>query len=113
MEAGLASAGMDVVMLGPLPTPAIAYLTQTARAHAGVVISASHNHYSDNGIKFFSPIGTKISDELQDEIEALMQQDIKVVPSEQLGKPTEWTMLWAVMSNFVKARYLDEWISKA
>ena len=86
MEAGLASAGMDVVMLGPLPTPAIAYLTQTARAHAGVVISASHNHYSDNGIKFFSPIGTKISDELQDEIEALMQQDIQVVPSEQLGK---------------------------
>ena len=86
MEAGLASAGMDVVMLGPLPTPAIAYLTQTARANAGVVISASHNHYSDNGIKFFSPQGTKISDEVQEEIEALMSQDMQVVSSEQLGK---------------------------
>ncbi|MCH2190006.1 MAG: phosphoglucosamine mutase [Gammaproteobacteria bacterium] len=86
MEAGLSSAGMDVVMLGPLPTPAIAYLTQTARALAGVVISASHNHYSDNGIKFFSPGGAKISDEIQDEIEALMQESMKVVPSEQLGK---------------------------
>lgn len=86
MEAGLSSAGMDVVMLGPLPTPAIAYLTQTARANAGVVISASHNHYSDNGIKFFSPRGAKISDEIQDEIEALMGQPMQVVPSEQLGK---------------------------
>ena len=86
MEAGLSSAGMDVVMLGPLPTPAIAYLTQTARAHAGVVISASHNHYSDNGIKFFSPLGTKISDEIQDEIEALMRTKMDVVDSEQLGK---------------------------
>jgi len=86
MEAGLSSAGMDVVMLGPLPTPAIAYLTQTARANAGVVISASHNHYSDNGIKFFSPRGSKISDEIQDEIEALMAQPMKVVASEQLGK---------------------------
>jgi len=86
MEAGLASAGMDVTMLGPLPTPAIAYLTQTARANAGVVISASHNHYGDNGIKFFSPNGTKISDEIQDEIEALMSQDLNVVASEELGK---------------------------
>lgn len=86
MEAGLSSAGMDVVMLGPLPTPAIAYLTQTARALAGVVISASHNHYSDNGIKFFAPGGVKISDELQDEIETLMQGSMQVVPSEQLGK---------------------------
>ena len=86
MEAGLSSAGMDVVMLGPLPTPAIAYLTQTARAHAGVVISASHNPYTDNGIKFFSPQGTKISDEIQDEIEELMTKPMQVVISEQLGK---------------------------
>ena len=86
MEAGLSSAGMDVVMLGPLPTPAIAYLTQTARANAGVVISASHNNYADNGIKFFSPDGSKISDEIQDEIEALMHQPINVVESKQLGK---------------------------
>ena len=86
MEAGLSSSGMDVTMLGPLPTPAIAYLTQTARATAGVVISASHNNYADNGIKFFGPNGTKISDEIQDEIEQLMQLPLEVVPSEQLGK---------------------------
>lgn len=86
MESGLSSAGMDVVMLGPLPTPAIAYLTQTARANAGVVISASHNNYADNGIKFFAPDGSKISDQIQDEIEALMRQPIKVVESRELGK---------------------------
>lgn len=86
MEAGLSSSGMDVIMLGPLPTPAIAYLTQTARANAGVVISASHNNYSDNGIKFFGPNGTKISDQIQDEVEQLMQQPLEVVASEQLGK---------------------------
>lgn len=86
MEAGLSSAGMDVTMLGPLPTPAIAYLTQTARANAGVVISASHNSYTDNGIKFFAPDGTKISDQLQAEIEGLMRQPIEVVSSDLLGK---------------------------
>jgi len=86
MEAGLSSAGMDVTMLGPLPTPAIAYLTQTARANAGVVISASHNNYADNGIKFFSPDGTKVSDAIQDEIEELMHQPINVVSSKELGK---------------------------
>ena len=86
MEAGLSSSGMDVTMLGPLPTPAIAYLTQTARANAGVVISASHNNYADNGIKFFSAGGTKISDEIQSEIEQLMYETVEVVPSEELGK---------------------------
>lgn len=86
MEAGLSSAGMDVTMLGPLPTPAIAYLTQSARALAGVVISASHNVYSDNGIKFFSARGTKISDEIQMEIEHLMNQQMQMVASHELGK---------------------------
>ena len=86
MEAGLSSAGMDVTMLGPLPTPAIAYLTQTARANAGVVISASHNNYADNGIKFFSAKGAKISDEIQAEIEQLMLEDMQVVTSKELGK---------------------------
>jgi len=86
MEAGLSSSGMDVTMLGPLPTPAIAYLTQTARASAGVVISASHNHYSDNGIKFFAPNGAKISDQVQGEIEILMSTAIEVVDSKELGK---------------------------
>jgi len=86
MEAGLSAAGVNVTLLGPLPTPGIAYLTQTARAGAGVVISASHNHFSDNGIKFFSSEGTKISDQIQSEIEALMSQPMQVVESEQLGK---------------------------
>ena len=86
MEAGLSSAGMDVTMLGPLPTPAIAYLTQSARALAGVVISASHNTYSDNGIKFFSARGTKISDEMQTEIEQLMREQMQMVASHDLGK---------------------------
>lgn len=86
MEAGLSSAGMDVTMLGPLPTPAIAYLTQTARASAGVVISASHNNYADNGIKFFSSKGEKISDEIQEEIEQLMHEPLEVVSSKELGK---------------------------
>lgn len=86
MEAGMASAGMDVMLLGPLPTPAIAYLTQTARAQAGVVISASHNKYGDNGIKFFSSKGTKISDEIQAEIEQLMHEPMQVVKSKELGK---------------------------
>lgn len=86
MEAGLSAAGVNVTLLGPLPTPGIAYLTQTARAGAGVVISASHNHYSDNGIKFFSAEGTKISDQIQSEIEALMSQPMQVVESELLGK---------------------------
>jgi len=86
MEAGLSSAGVDVTMLGPLPTPAIAYLTQSARAQAGVVISASHNAYADNGIKFFSSRGTKISDQMQSEIEQLMQEKMQMVPSRDLGK---------------------------
>lgn len=86
MEAGMASAGMDVMLLGPLPTPAIAYLTQTARAQAGVVISASHNKYGDNGIKFFSSKGTKISDEIQNDIEQLMHESMQVVTSKELGK---------------------------
>lgn len=86
MEAGLSSSGMDVNMLGPLPTPAIAYLTQSARATAGVVISASHNPFYDNGIKFFASDGSKISDEAQAKIEALMAQEMRVVPSNELGK---------------------------
>lgn len=86
LEAGLAAAGMDIVLLGPIPTPAIAYLTQSARASAGVVISASHNPYYDNGVKFFSGEGFKLSDEFEDEIAQLMEQPMQVVEPEQLGK---------------------------
>lgn len=84
MEAGLISAGVDVGLLGPMPTPAIAYLTRTFQARAGIVISASHNAYHDNGVKLFSTDGTKLSDELELAIEAHL--DKPMVMSESLGK---------------------------
>src|SRR6188508_3514230 len=70
LESGFNSAGVDVVLLGPLPTPGVAYLTRAQRASLGVVISASHNAYPDNGIKFFSAQGTKLSDEWEEAVEA-------------------------------------------
>lgn len=84
LEAGLISAGVDVGLLGPMPTPAIAYLTRTFQARAGVVISASHNPYTDNGIKLFNTEGTKLADELEMEIEAQLEKDMDIV--ENLGK---------------------------
>jgi phosphoglucosamine mutase len=86
LEAGLAAAGVDVRLLGPLPTPAIAYLTRTQRASAGVVISASHNLYEDNGIKFFSSRGYKLDDALELEIEAMLDQPMTTTNSDSLGK---------------------------
>lgn len=86
LEAGLSAAGVDVLLLGPMPTPAIAYLTRTFRADAGIVISASHNPYEDNGIKFFSSEGTKLPDEVEEKIEAQMDLAMTTVPSAQLGK---------------------------
>lgn len=86
LEAGLVSAGIDAVMLGVMPTPAIAYLTRTFRACAGIVISASHNPYHDNGIKFFSEDGEKLPDEIEAEIEAWLDRSIDCVPSNKLGK---------------------------
>ncbi len=86
LEAGLSAAGVDVGLLGPMPTPAIAYLTRTFRASAGIVISASHNPHYDNGIKFFSPDGFKLDDALEAKIESLLECDIEVVESEHLGK---------------------------
>lgn len=86
LESGLIAAGVDVGLLGPMPTPAISYLTRTFRADAGIVISASHNPYYDNGIKFFSSAGTKLPDEVELEIESMLEQDISCVPSEKLGK---------------------------
>src|SRR5690606_24550252 len=72
LEAGLASAGVDINMLGPMPTPAVAYLTRTFGASAGIVISASHNAHDDNGIKFFSAEGTKLDDAIESEIESML-----------------------------------------
>lgn len=90
MEAGLISAGIDVSLLGPMPTPGIAYLARTARAQAGVVISASHNPYYDNGIKFFSPAGEKLPDKTEQAIEEAMQQPARTVDSRDLGKATRY-----------------------
>lgn len=86
LEAGLSAAGVDVKLLGPMPTPAIAYLTRTFRASAGIVISASHNPHHDNGIKFFSANGTKLDDALEAEIERWMDEPIRVCDAAELGK---------------------------
>src|SRR3990167_5327173 len=86
LEAGLSAAGADVMLLGPMPTPAIAYLTRTFHAQAGIVISASHNPHYDNGIKFFSGAGTKLPDEIELLIEQLIDTPMEVVDSAQLGK---------------------------
>src|SRR5471030_1728539 len=86
LESGLSAAGVDTHLLGPMPTPAIAYLTRTLRAHAGVVISASHNPYYDNGIKFFSSQGTKLPDSIELAIEEQLEQPMTTVDSADLGK---------------------------
>lgn len=86
LEAGFLSAGVDVGLLGPMPTPAVAYLTQAYGATAGVVISASHNHFQDNGVKFFSSQGFKLSDENQKEIEAKLSESMISVDSDNIGK---------------------------
>ncbi|MBT0719787.1 phosphoglucosamine mutase [Tatumella sp. TA1] len=86
LEAGLAAAGLSAAFTGPMPTPAIAYLTRTFRAEAGVVISASHNPFDDNGIKFFSTEGTKLPDEVEAAIEAELDKNITCVPSAELGR---------------------------
>ncbi|NWO05596.1 MAG: phosphoglucosamine mutase [Alteromonadaceae bacterium] len=86
LESGLSAAGVDVKLLGPMPTPAIAYLTRTFRASAGIVISASHNPHHDNGIKFFSSAGIKLDDALEEEIERWLDRPIQVCDPEELGK---------------------------
>jgi len=86
LEAGLSAAGVDVLLTGPMPTPAVAYLTRALRAQAGIVISASHNPYEDNGIKFFSGAGLKLSDEVERAIEAHLEQPMETMPSDKLGK---------------------------
>lgn len=86
LEAGLASAGLDVALLGPMPTPAVAYLTRTFNASAGIVISASHNDYHDNGVKFFSGAGAKLDDDVELAIERELDADMQMVASDQIGK---------------------------
>ncbi len=86
LEAGLSAAGVNTQMLGPMPTPGIAYLTRTFRAKAGIVISASHNPYPDNGIKFFSTDGTKLPDDIEEAIEAKLEVPMTTVASDKLGR---------------------------
>ncbi len=86
LVAGFTSVGMDVVMVGPMPTPAVAMLTQSMRADIGVMISASHNPYADNGIKLFGPDGYKLSDEAETAIEALIDGDVPLVASSAIGR---------------------------
>src|SRR5271167_4398985 len=86
LESGLSAAGVDVYLSGPLPTPAVAYLTRALRLSAGIVISASHNPFDDNGIKFFSGAGTKLPDSIEQAIESVMAEPVVCVPSKELGK---------------------------
>jgi phosphoglucosamine mutase len=86
LEAGLSAAGVDVLLVGPMPTPAVAYLTRALRAQAGIVISASHNPYYDNGIKFFSAEGAKLPDAIEHAIEAELDKPMLVMESAKLGK---------------------------
>ncbi|MBU2977011.1 phosphoglucosamine mutase [Alteromonas sp. C1M14] len=91
LEAGLSAAGINIGLLGPMPTPAIAYLTKTFRSEAGIVISASHNPYYDNGIKFFSADGYKLDDDIELAIESMLEEPMTCVASNKLGKATRIT----------------------
>ena len=86
LEAGLSAAGVNIALLGPMPTPGIAYLTRTLHACAGIVVSASHNPYYDNGIKFFSRDGQKLPDEVEEQIEQLLDRPLETVEADALGK---------------------------
>ncbi len=103
LEAGLVAAGVDVGLLGPIPTPAVAFLTRSMRASAGIVISASHNPHHDNGIKFFSADGEKLSDEVELAIEQEVDAEFVTVASEKLGKASRLTDVVARYTEFCKA----------
>ena len=108
LEAGLVAAGADVRMLGPMPTPAVAYLTRSLRADAGIVISASHNPHYDNGIKFFSAQGEKLADATEAAIEAELDQPFRTQPSEKLGKASRVTDALARYGEFCKSTVPDD-----
>jgi phosphoglucosamine mutase len=108
LEAGFSAAGVDVLLAGPVPTPAVAYLTRALRLSAGVVISASHNPYQDNGIKFFSSKGNKLPDSVEAEIEALLEEPINCVKSEKLGKAKRLDDARARYIEFCKSTFPNE-----
>ena len=108
LEAGLVAAGVDVGLLGPMPTPAVAFLVRSLRAQAGIVISASHNPHHDNGVKFFSAGGEKLSDAIEQAIEAELEADFVTVPSERLGKASRVDDAVARYAEFCKATVAED-----
>jgi phosphoglucosamine mutase len=108
LEAGFSAAGVDVMLAGPMPTPAIAYLTRALRLQAGVVISASHNPFQDNGIKFFSGHGTKLPDAVELEIEEMVDQPMGCVPSEKLGRASRLRDVQGRYIEFCKGTFPNE-----
>jgi phosphoglucosamine mutase len=108
LEAGFSAAGVDVMLAGPMPTPAIAYLTRALRLQAGVVISASHNPFQDNGIKFFSEHGTKLPDAVEHEIEEMIDQPMGCVSSEKLGRATRLRDAQGRYIEFCKSTFPNE-----
>ena len=108
LEAGLSAAGVDVKLLGPMPTPAIAYLTYSIRASAGIVISASHNTYEDNGVKFFDKKGFKLTNALEKAIEHQIDQPMKTVESRYLGKATRMVDAAGRYIEFCKSTFPSE-----
>jgi phosphoglucosamine mutase len=108
LEAGFSAAGVDVMLAGPMPTPAIAYLTRALRLQAGVVISASHNPFQDNGIKFFSGHGTKLPDTVELEIEEMVDQPMGCVSSEKLGRATRLRDAQGRYIEFCKSTFPNE-----
>lgn len=105
LEAGLSAAGVDIRLLGPMPTPGIAFLTKNTRARGGIVISASHNPYYDNGIKFFSADGTKLPDDIELDIEKEIDQPMKSVQSRHLGKALRISDAARRYIEFCKSRF--------
>jgi len=108
LEAGFSAAGVDVMLAGPMPTPAIAYLTRALRLQAGVVISASHNPFQDNGIKFFSEHGTKLPDSVELSIEEAIDQPMDCVPSGKLGRATRLRDAQGRYIEFCKSTFPNE-----
>src|SRR5205823_3000878 len=108
LEAGFSAAGVDVYLTGPLPTPAVAYLTRALRLSAGIVISASHNPFDDNGIKFFSATGTKLPDSVEHAIEAGMDAPLACVTSKELGKAFRVNDAGGRYIEFCKSTYPTE-----
>ena len=113
LEAGFVAAGVDVMLIGPLPTPGIAYMTQRLGCSFGVVISASHNPYQDNGIKFFDSSGSKLPDAVERQIESLIDGPVLTRQSQHLGRALASTAAARSTRNFAPRRYPSAWICGA